>query len=78
MVTHIVGGAIGIGALVACTVVAVSHGNVWGIVSGSIYGASVIILYTMSSLYHGLKAPMPKKVFQRDYPTPCVNLLNGI
>jgi len=64
MVTHIVGGAVGVGALLACVVVAVLHGNVWGIVSGSIYGASVIVLYTMSSIYHGLKAPMPKKVFQ--------------
>ena len=64
MVTHIVGGAVGIGALLACVIVAAFHGNVWGIVSGSIYGASVIILYSMSSIYHGLKAPIPKKVFQ--------------
>jgi len=64
MVTHIVGGAVGIGALLACVIAANLRGNVWGIVSGSIYGAAVIILYAMSSIYHGLKAPMPKKVFQ--------------
>ena len=64
MVTHIVGGAIGIGAVLACVITAALRGNVWGIVSGSIYGASVIILYTMSSIYHGLTAPLAKKVFQ--------------
>jgi len=64
MTTHIVGGAIGIGALIACVVVAVLHGNVWGIVGGSIYGTSIIIMYTMSSVYHGLTAVMAKKVFQ--------------
>ena len=64
MVTHIVGGAIGISALFVCVIVAVLNNNVWGIVSGGVYGVSVIILYTMSSIYHGLKAPMPKKVFQ--------------
>jgi len=64
MVTHIVGGAVGVGALLACVIAAALNGNIWGIVNGSVYGASVIILYTMSSIYHGLKAPMPKKVFQ--------------
>ena len=64
MVTHIVGGAIGIGAVIACAAVAALRGNVWGIVSGSIYGASIIIMYTMSSVYHGLTAVTAKKVFQ--------------
>jgi hemolysin III len=64
MVTHIVGGAIGVGALIACVIVAAFRKNVWGVVGGSIYGASIIIMYTMSSIYHGLKAITAKKVFQ--------------
>jgi len=64
MVTHIVGGGIGVAAVVACVIVAAVRGNVWGVVGGSIYGASVILLYVMSSLYHGLTAPLAKKVFQ--------------
>jgi len=64
MTTHIVGGAIGIGALVACVVTAALRGNGWGMVSGSVYGASVILLYTMSSIYHGLTSPLAKKIFQ--------------
>lgn len=64
MVSHIVGGAFAICALVLCVVVAALNGNVWGVVSGAIYGATMIVLYTMSSIYHGLRPEMPKKVFQ--------------
>lgn len=65
MVSHIVGGAVGITALVLCVVFAAINRNVYGVVSSAIYGASMIILYTMSSVYHGLSPKlMAKKVFQ--------------
>lgn len=65
MVSHIVGGGVGVLAVVLCVIVAAVHRNVYGIVSGAVYGASMIILYTMSSVYHGLKPElMAKKVFQ--------------
>lgn len=64
MVSHIVGGALAIAALVLCVIVAAVHGNVWGVVSGAIYGSSMIILYTMSSLYHGLRPNKAKRVFR--------------
>lgn len=64
MVTHIVGGALGITATVLCVVFAAVHHNVYGVVSGAIFGATMIILYTMSSIYHGLRPNMAKKVFQ--------------
>lgn len=64
MASHIVGGAFAIAALVLCVVMAVVHQNGWGIVSGAIYGATMIVLYTMSSIYHGLRPAMAKKVFQ--------------
>lgn len=64
MVSHIVGGALAIAALVLCVIMAAVHGNVWGVVSGAIYGASMIILYTMSSLYHGLRPNKAKRVFR--------------
>ncbi len=65
MVSHIVGGAVGIVAVVLCVVFGALRHNVYGVVSGAIYGASTIILYTMSSIYHGLKPElMAKKVFQ--------------
>ena len=64
MVSHIVGGAFGILATVLCVVFAALHHNVYGVVSGAIYGATMIILYTMSSIYHGLHPNKAKKVFQ--------------
>lgn len=65
MVSHIVGGAVGITALALCVIFAALHRNVYGVVGSAIYGASMIILYTMSSIYHGLKPElMAKKVFQ--------------
>ena len=64
MVSHIVGGAFGIFALVFCVLVATLNNNVWGVVSGAIYGGTIIILYCMSSIYHGLKPNLAKKVFR--------------
>lgn len=66
MVTHIVGGALGIAALVLCVVFSAIHKNGYGIASSIVYGVSMILLYTMSSIYHGLspKADRAKKVFQ--------------
>lgn len=64
MVSHIVGGGLGIIATVLCIIFSSLHNNVWGIVGSAIYGASMIILYTCSSIYHGLKPPAAKKVMQ--------------
>ena len=64
MVTHIVGAALGVAALILCTVRAVRHDNFYGILSYVIYGVSLIALYTVSSVYHGLRPGMAKKVLQ--------------
>ena len=64
MVTHIVGGAIGIVALTLCVIRAALNGNVWGIVSSAIYGTTMITMFTISSVYHGLRPNLGKKVMQ--------------
>lgn len=65
MVSHIVGGAFGITAIVLCSIFAAINGNVYGVVSGTIFGSTMLVLYTMSSIYHGLNPQtMAKKVFQ--------------
>ena len=65
MTSHIVGAVLGIVATVLCVVFAAIRGNVYGVVSGSIYGVTMIILYTMSSIYHGLNSKRySKRVFQ--------------
>ncbi len=65
MTSHIVGATLGVVATVLCVVFASLNHNVYGIVSGAIYGVTMIILYTMSSIYHGLSPKRhSKKVFQ--------------
>ena len=65
MTSHIVGAALGVVATVLCIVFAAIRGNVYGVVSGSIYGVTMILLYTMSSIYHGLSPKRySKRVFQ--------------
>lgn len=64
MVTHIVGGGLGVIVLVLCVIRAAMHENTWGVVGSAIYGASMIALYTMSSVYHGLRPSTGKKVMQ--------------
>ncbi len=64
MISHIVGGAMGIVVLVLCVIAAALNSNPAGVVSSAIYGASMIMLYTMSSVYHGLVPGTGKKVLQ--------------
>ena len=64
MISHIIGGALGIAATTLCIIFSALHNNVYGIISCAIYGFSMILLYTMSSIYHGLRPNKAKKVFQ--------------
>ena len=61
MVTHIVGGAVGIGALILCLM---RSKDVWAVTASSVYGICMILLYSVSSVYHGLRPSMGKKVLQ--------------
>ena len=63
-VTHIVGGGFGVLLLIACVGISAYHTSVVGALSALIYGASVIMLYTISSVYHGLNPGIGKKVLQ--------------
>ena len=64
MVSHIVGGAVGVAALVLCIIFSAVHRNGYGLAGSIVYGISMITLYTMSSIYHGLKDGKAKRVMQ--------------
>lgn len=64
MISHIVGGGFGVIALVICVVFAAINKDAYAIVTCTIYGTSLISLYTMSSIYHGLYPNTAKKVMQ--------------
>ena len=65
MISHIVGGAMGIAAVALCVTVAALHHNTYGIITGALFGGMMIVYYCMSSIYHGLKPRLTaKKVFR--------------
>lgn len=64
MISHIAGAGMGFVTLVACAVIAAYHHNITGIVTGIIYGLTIIVLFTISSVYHGLPVSLPKKVLR--------------
>lgn len=64
MITHIVGGALGIVAMPLCIIFAALHKNTFGVIGSAIYGFCMIAMYSLSSIYHGLRPGMSKKVLQ--------------
>lgn len=64
MVTHIVGAAMAVAILVLCIVKSAKYHDAWAVVSSSIYGTSMILVFTISSIYHGLNKNMGKQVMR--------------
>lgn len=64
MVTHITGGGIAVLILLLCVGKSIWNGRVPDIVGASIYGVSMVALYAVSSIYHGLYSGIAKKVMQ--------------
>jgi len=63
-ITHGIGAGLSIAALVILVVLASKRGDAWRIVSFSIYGASLILLYLSSTLYHSFVNPKIKNIFR--------------
>ncbi len=63
-VTHIVGAGFGIVALVLGIVFSAIYSDAYGMASMIVFGTSLILLYTMSAIYHALHANRAKKVFR--------------
>jgi len=57
IISHAIGFILSIVALILLVTHANLHGDVWHIVSFSIFGASLIILYAASTFYHNAKKP---------------------
>ena len=64
MVTHIVGGGIGMIVLLLCLFQVIPNGNAFDMVGAMVYSVTMIALYSVSSVYHGLRKGMAKKVMQ--------------
>ena len=63
-ISHLVGAALALAGMVVLVVLASLQGDLWKIVSFSIYGASLFLLYTLSTLYHSLRG-RAKQIFKK-------------
>jgi hemolysin III len=63
-IIHGIGVLLSVAGLVILVVWAAGSGNVWQMVSCSIFGGTLVILYLSSTLYHGLPMPRAKQAFK--------------
>ncbi len=63
-ITHGTGVGLSIAALIILVVFAAKQSDTWKVVSFSIYGATMIILYLSSTLYHSFPQPNVKRFFR--------------
>lgn len=64
-ITHLVGAVLalmGFGALLAVSVI---EKDLWVVVSFTVFGFTLVLLYTMSVLYHSLRSTHLKRIFQK-------------
>jgi len=64
-ITHGVGACLSVAALVILVIMGALHGTTWHIVSNTIFGACLVILYTSSTIYHSLTNVKAKSLFQK-------------
>lgn len=63
-ISHGIGAGLSVAALVLCIVRAAYKSSAAGIVGASIYGATLVILYCMSTLYHAITNQTARRVFR--------------
>ena len=59
--SHAVGAVLAVPAMVLCVVFAAVSGDPWAMVAGAVYGLSLVTMYVVSSVYHGLRSPTGRK-----------------
>lgn len=64
-ITHGVGLALSLAGLAFLVVAAARTGDAWRIIAASVYGATLVLLYATSTLYHALPGRRGKEVFRR-------------
>jgi len=64
-ISHLIGAVLAVVGTVTLIVLATQTGNPWKIVSCSIYGAMLLVLYTFSTLYHSIRGTRAKDVLRK-------------
>lgn len=66
-ITHLIGAVFSLIGLILLVFLAINQGDFWKIVSFSIYGTTLVLLYTFSSLYHSLQGKLKEIFCQLDH-----------
>lgn len=66
-VTHLVGAVLALAGSIVLVVLAAMGGDVWKIVSVSIYGITLVLLYSLSTLYHSIRGPAKNLLRKLDH-----------
>lgn len=64
-VTHGIGAGLSVAGLVALVITAVRYGDAWQIAAVSVFGASLVLLYAASTLYHAIQHPRLKPLLRK-------------
>jgi hemolysin III len=64
-ITHLVGAVLALVGLGALLAVSITHRDPWMIAGYSVFGFTLVLLYTMSTLYHSFKSPGLKQLFRK-------------
>ena len=63
--THGLGAGLSVAGLVLLVVFAARHGNAWHVVSAAVYGTTLVLLYTASTLYHSFRDERHKQLLRK-------------
>lgn len=63
--THLAGAALSVAGLSILVTVAVLQGDAWKVFSFSVFGATLVLLYSFSTVYHGVRHPRAKAILQK-------------
>lgn len=63
--THGVGIVASVAMLAVLVTLSSIYGNAWGIVSTSVFGASLVLTYTASTVYHAVRSEGAKKILKK-------------
>lgn len=66
-ITHLVGAVLALVGSVILIVLATRDGDAWKLVSVSVYGATLVLLYSLSTLYHSLRGRAKKVLRELDH-----------
>lgn len=72
--THGIGAVLSVVALVTLVILAVTYGTLWHIIGFTVFGASMLALFSASTLYHGVQKPRLRPVL-RKVDHACIYLL---